>query len=112
MLRTAAPNAEQQQDLDFRLVLGQLFTLIVYAQLILEQAELMRLDPDVLEEIFEVFVRDFSALAVELHGKSSSTELQQQWALANVRKPVIDAGRFERVWEQVEALSGAYLMSP
>ena len=51
-------------------------------------------------------------LAVELHGKASSTEAQQQWALANVRKPVIDTDRFERVWEQVEALSGAYLMNP
>jgi len=112
LLRTAAPDAEQQQDLDFRLVLGQLFTLIVYAQLILEQAELIGLDPDVLDTIFEVFVRDFSALAVELHGKASSTEAQEQWALANVRKPVIDTGRFARVWEQVEALSGAYLMSP
>jgi hypothetical protein len=112
LLRTAAPDAEQQQDLDFRLVLGQLFTLIVYAQLILEQAELTGLDPDVLDTIFEVFVRDFSALAVELHGKASSTEAQQRWALANVRKPVIDTGRFERVWEQVEALSGAYLMNP
>ena len=112
LLRTAAPDAEQQQDLDFRLVLGQLFTLIVYAQLILEQAELTGLDPDVLDTIFEVFVQDFSALAVELHGKASSTEAQQQWALANVRKPVIDTGRFERVWEQVEALSGAYLMNP
>ena len=112
LLRTAAPDAEQQQDLEFRLVLGQLFTLIVYAQLILEQAELTGLDPDVLDTIFEVFVRDFSALAVELHGKASSTEAQQQWALANVRKPVIDTGRFERVWEQVEALSGAYLMNP
>jgi alkylation response protein AidB-like acyl-CoA dehydrogenase len=112
LLRTAAPDAEQQQDLDFRLVLGHLFTLIVYAQLILEQAELTGLDSDLLDTIFEAFVRDFSALAVELHGKSSSTEAQQQWALDNVRKPVIDAGRFERVWEQVRALSGAYLMSP
>jgi len=98
--------------LDFGLVLGQLFTLIVYAQLILEQAELTRLDRDVLDTIFEVLVRDFSALAVELHGKASSTEAQQQWALANVRKPVIDTGRFERVWEQVKALSGAYVMNP
>jgi acyl-CoA dehydrogenase len=112
LLRTAAPDAEQQQDLDFRLVLGHLFTLIVYAQLILEQAELTQLDPDRLDTIFEVFVRDFSALAVELHGKPSSTEAQQQWALDNVRKPVTDASRFERVWEQVKALSGAYLMSP
>jgi acyl-CoA dehydrogenase len=58
------------------------------------------------------FVRDCSALAVELYGKSSSTEAQQQGALATVRKPVINTGRFERVWEQVKALSAAYLMSP
>ncbi len=112
LVRTAAPDAEQRQDLDFGLVLGQLFALIVYAQLIVEQARLTGLDPDVLESIFEVLVRDFSALAVELHGKASSTEAQQQWALANVHKPVIDTGRLERVWQQVIALSGAYVMSP
>jgi acyl-CoA dehydrogenase len=27
-----------------------------------------------------------------------------------VRKPVVDEGRFERVWEQVRALAGAYEM--
>jgi acyl-CoA dehydrogenase len=112
LLQTAAPDAEQQEDLDFRLVLGQLFTLIIYAQLILEQVKLTGLDLDVVDSIFEIFVRDFSVLAIELHGKASSTEAQQRWALANVRKPVIDTGRFERVWEQVKALSGAYLMNP
>jgi acyl-CoA dehydrogenase len=112
LMRTAAPDSDQQLDLDFRLVLGQLFTLVVYAQLILEQARLTGLDRDVLDTIFEVFVRDFSALAVELHGKASSSDAQQQWALANVHKPIVDGGRFERVWEQVVALSDAYLMNP
>jgi alkylation response protein AidB-like acyl-CoA dehydrogenase len=112
LMRTAAPDSDQQLDLDFRLALGQLFTLVVYAQLVLEQAALTGLDRDVLDTIFEVFVRDFSALAVELHGKASSTVAQQQWALANVHKPVVDTGRFERVWEQVVALSDAYLMNP
>ena len=107
LLQTTAPDAEQQE-----LVLGQLFTLIIYAQLILEQVKLTGLDLDVVDSIFEIFVRDFSVLAIELHGKASSTEAQQRWALANVRKPVIDIGRFERVWEQVNALSGAYLMNP
>jgi acyl-CoA dehydrogenase len=93
-------------------VLGQLFTLIVYAQLILEQARLTGLDPDVLDTIFEILIRDFSDLAVELHGKASSTKAQQQWAVANLHKPVIDTDRLNRVWEQVVALSGAYLMSP
>jgi acyl-CoA dehydrogenase len=85
---------------------------IVYAQLILEQARLTVLDPDVLDTIFEVFVRDSAVLAAELHGKASSTEAQQQWALANVRKPVIDTARLRRVWQQLVALSGAYQMSP
>ena len=112
LLQTAAPDAEQQQDLDFRLVLGQLFTLIVYAPADPRAGQADRARPRRGRHIFDVFVRDFSALAVELHGKASSTEAQQRWALANVRKPVIDTGRFERVWEQVKALSGAYLMNP
>lgn len=112
LLETAAPDAAQQKDLDFLLNLGQLFTLIVYAQLILEQARLTEFDNDVLDTIFEVLVRDFSALATELHGKSSSTDAQQQWALANIRKPVADPERFGRVWDQVAALSGTYEMNP
>ena len=112
LLHTAAPDGEQRKDLDFQLALGQLFTLVVYSQLILEQGSLIDLDPDVLDTIFEVFVRDFSALAIELHGKASSTDAQQQWALDHVRKPAIDTDRLEKVWKQVKALSGAYQMSP
>ncbi|MDF9816994.1 hypothetical protein M2266_006307 [Streptomyces sp. SPB162] len=78
----------------------------------LEQAELTGLDADVLDEIFDVLVRDFSAHATELHGKSSTTDEQAAWALAHVRRPVADAGRAARVWSQVEALSGAYEMRP
>ena len=59
-----------------------------------------------------MFVRDFSAYAVELHGKASTTEAQQAWALEQVRKPATDAERFGRVWEQVVALDGAYEMNP
>ncbi len=44
LLATAAPDAEQQRDLDFMLVVGHLFTLVVYGQLILEQAEILGLE--------------------------------------------------------------------
>ena len=47
LLATAAPDAEQQRDLDFMLNVGHLFSLIVYGQLILEQAELTGLDDDI-----------------------------------------------------------------
>jgi acyl-CoA dehydrogenase len=112
LLATAAPDADQQRDLDFILVVGHLFTLVVYGQLILEQAELRGLDPDLVDQIFDFQIRDFSAYAIALHGKPSSTPAQQDWALSAVRKPVTDTHRFASVWEQVKAYDGAYEMRP
>jgi acyl-CoA dehydrogenase len=112
LLLTAAPDPDQMKDLDFLLVVGHLFTLIVYGQLILEQADLIGLDADLVDQIFEVQIRDFSQYAVALHGKPSSTTVQQDWALAAVRRPVTDSHRFDRVWEKVRAYDGAYEMRP
>ena len=112
LLTTAPPADEQQRDLDFLLVLGELFTLVAYGQLILEQAALVELGSGTLDQIFDVLVRDFSAHAVALHGKTSSTEAQQAWALEHVRKPVVDDERFARVWATVRELAGAYAMRP
>ncbi|MGB0969447.1 MAG: acyl-CoA dehydrogenase family protein [Mycobacterium sp.] len=110
LLITAAPDADQQKDLDFVLVIGHLFSLVVYGQLILEQAELIGLDRDLVDQIFDIQVRDFSAYAIALHGKPSSTPKQQEWALSAVRKPAADSARFDRVWEQVKSYDGAYEM--
>ncbi|HEY1838688.1 MAG TPA: acyl-CoA dehydrogenase family protein [Mycobacterium sp.] len=112
LLATAAPDPDQMQDLDFLLVVGHLFTLVVYGQLILEQAGLIGLDADLVDQIFEVQIRDFSQHAVALYGKPSSTSGQRDWALASVRKPITDAHRFDRVWQQVRAYDGAYEMRP
>ncbi|MER5583658.1 acyl-CoA dehydrogenase family protein [Streptomyces asoensis] len=111
-VRTAAPDEAQSRDLDLLLAVGQLFALVVHGQLVLEQAALTGVEADVLDELFAVLVRDFSAHAVELHGKDSATEEQQLWALGAVRRPAVDGARSERVWQRVEALSGAYEMMP
>jgi acyl-CoA dehydrogenase len=112
MLVTAAPDPDQLKDLDFLLNVGHLFSLIVYGQLILEQAELTGVDDDIVDAIFDFQIRDFSTYAVALHGKPSSTQAQQDWALGAIRKPVSDADRFGRVWERVKAYDGAYEMRP
>ena len=93
------------------LTVGHLFSLIVYGQLILEQAALTDLDDDIIDQILDFQVRDFSTYAVAMHGKPSSTRAQQNWALAAIRKSVLDAERFTRVWERVKAY-GAYEMRP
>jgi acyl-CoA dehydrogenase len=112
LLTAAPPDESQQKDLDFLLTLGELFTLVVYGQLILEQAAIRVLAEDTVDQIFDVFVRDFSAYAVALHAKSSSTDAQQAWALEHVRKPVVDEDRFATVWAKVRDLAGAYEMRP
>ena len=121
LVTNAGPDANQAKDLDLLLALGELFTLVVYGQLILEQASLTRLerdstdstDPtDLVDQIFDVLVRDFSAYAVDLHGKTSSTKAQQQWALEHVRKPADRTGSDDRVWQRVRNLAGSYEMRP
>src|SRR3954462_229873 len=108
LLATAPPNEEQQKELGFLLTLGELFTLVVYGQLILEQAALSG-QPDALTDaIFDVMVRDFSAYAVTLHGHPSASKEQRAWVLENVREPVPGEG----IWSSVEALAGAYEMAP
>ena len=69
--RHRRPDAEQQKDLDFLLNVGHLFSLIVYGQLILEQAALTGVDDDIVDQIFDFQIRDFSTYAVALHGKPS-----------------------------------------
>jgi acyl-CoA dehydrogenase len=111
MLQDAPLTTDQMTgDLDFQQSLAQLFTLIPYGQLILEQAQLDDTPEDVVDTIFATFVRDFSATAIELHGKASSTEAQQEWALSAVRKPVIDEARGDRIYAEVRSLAGAYEM--
>ncbi|MEZ5074013.1 MAG: acyl-CoA dehydrogenase family protein [Solirubrobacterales bacterium] len=112
LLVDAAPDAEQQKDLDYLLTLGELFTLIPYAQLILEQARFVSLPADTLDQLFDVLVRDFSAYAVELHGKASATPAQADWARAAIARPVVDGERFDSVFAKVRGLAGQYEMRP
>jgi len=111
LVQSAPLTPEQMSgDLDFQQSVAQLFTLLPYAQLILEQAELTETPEDVVDLIFEWLVRDFAGYAIDLHGKASSTPEQQDWALGSVRKPAIDPARDERMYAEVRALAGAYVM--
>jgi acyl-CoA dehydrogenase len=111
LLATATPDEAQQKDIDFLLALGEIFTLVVYGQLVLENAATYAVGDDLLDQIFDAFVRDFSRHALTLHSKPSSTPRQMDLCLRMLRKPVVDAGRFERVWKtQVYPLKDAYEM--
>ncbi len=112
LLATATPDEAQQQDTDFLLALGELFTLVVYGQLILENAKLYGVDADTADQIFDFMVRDFSKFALQLYSKPSSTPAQMELCLKMIRKPIADSARYSRVWQdRVYALRGLYEMN-
>ena len=113
MLADQPPGAGQANDIDFLMALGEIFTGIVYAQLLLENARLYEIDVEVVEQIFDVLVRDFSHFALALHNKASSTPEQMQHCLRMLRKPARDEARYQRVWERhVLPQADRYEMSP
>jgi len=113
LLAVARPNREQIKDIDFLLILGELFTLVVYGQLILENARTHSIDDDRLDQIFDFLIRDFSKFALQLYSKTSSTARQRFFCRRMIRKPVVDIDRFERVWtEHVYSHRGNYSMNP
>ena len=112
LLAKASPTPEQMKDIDFLLAGGEIFALVVYAQLILENARILNINSDLLDQIFDCLVRDMSHFALELHNKPTSTEAQMAQCLKMVRKPVADAKRADRVWlEQVYSQRDAYEMA-
>jgi acyl-CoA dehydrogenase len=112
LLAEATPAGPQTEDVDYLLALGEIFTLVVYGQLILESAALHNVGDDLVDQIFDVLVRDVSKFALQLHSKPSSTDAQMAFCLKMLRRPAQDAGRYERVWQEVYGLRDAYEMNP
>ncbi len=113
LLSTDPPGPEQMRHVDFLLAGGNLFALVVYAQLIHENAPIYGIDDDLVGQIFDFMVRDMSQHALTLSLQASSTEKQMELCQKMLRKPSSDSGRYERVWEeQVRCLDGAYEMKP
>jgi acyl-CoA dehydrogenase len=124
LMAGAAPQGAQSRDLDLLLTIGQLFTQVVYAQLVLETAALSLdgaedgqregttaacagLTEAHVDRMFAVFVQDFSEYAVALHGQASATSEQQKGALTLIRHPVVDAGATEALHEELLAVAGS-----
>lgn len=112
LLAGATPTPAQQRDVDFLFAIGELFTVLPYAQLILEQAKIESCDPDIVDQIFALLVTDMSTHATKLHCHPGASAGQQRRALDIIRRPVVDPARFERVVAAARAIAGTYDMAP
>ena len=99
-------------DFDFLLAVGELFTLVPYGQLILENAKIYNVDKDIIDQIFDFIIRDFSKFAMKLYSKTDTTPKQMDICMKMIRKPVVDKERYERVLNNyVYALKDTYEMN-
>lgn len=113
LLIAGKPSKEQAKDFDFLLNLGELFTLVVYGQLILENAQIKGIEDDVIEQIFDFMIRDFSRFALQLGQKSCSTLVQQTVCDRMIKRPTVDEERYNRVWENYAyKMKDQYEMKP
>lgn len=112
LLLEAPPAKEQSTNIDYMLAAGELFTLIAYAQLVLENSRLYNVDGDLMEQIFTFLVKDFSGFALRMLLDHNNSVAQQDLFRQMLKQPMLDDECFERVWnEQVLALRNCYEMS-
>lgn len=113
LLLSEPPNHEQVRDMDFLFRLGELFTLVAYGQLLIEKSQMDGVDDDLLDQIFDFMIRDFSKQALNLYAHPRSSRPQMDLCLDMIEKPVVNQNRFERIWRNhVYALKDAYEMNP
>ena len=113
LLLTAPPQGEQLQDTDMMLSLGELFTLIVYGQLILENAAIYAVNEQLIDQIFNFMVRDFSKFALELYSKRGTSKAQANLLQNFFFRPAEDEEGFKRFFAgQILTLKDTYEMNP
>ena len=112
LLLLAKPDEEQRKDIDFLLSLGELFAIIVYGQLILENAQIYHIEDGLVDFIFDFMVRDFSRYALQLYSKTSSNARQRRLCKMMVKRPAKNQSLFEHVWKNhVYSLKDMYVMN-
>ncbi len=109
-LATATPDGDQRKDTDFLMEIGELFALVVYAQLILENAKIYDISDDLVDQIFDFLVGDFAKFALNLHGKPSASDKQVALCMRMIRRPTADGERYQRMWKETHGLAGHYEM--
>ncbi len=104
---------EQMKDFDYLLAVGELFTMVAYGQLIIESARMEGVSDEIMNQMFDVFVRDFSSFAVDLYSKPLNTDAQVEKIQKMIKRPVPNEAEFEKVLhEEVYSLVDVYHQNP
>lgn len=114
MLMKAGPDKEQAADPSFSLPVGEMFSIVVYGQLILEQCQINKMDHAVVNQIFDFMVRDFAAFGLEIYDIHVTNDTQREYCKQIMLiKSERNDEEYQKVWkEYVYPLNGQYVMTP
>ena len=113
LLEKASPDKAQDMDPSWSLPVGEMFSIVVYGQLILEQAKFDNVDADVVNQIFDFMVRDFARFALQIYGMHNTKDEQRAYCKdIMLIKAQGDDAQYNRIWAKyVYALNGEYAMN-
>lgn len=112
MLKKSPPSKEQSKNVDYGMAMGEMFALIPYGQLILENMKQYNIDDSTVDEIFNFMVRDMSQYALSVYSNFENSPEQEASLINLIKKPVINADKFQAVWEKnVLSLKDKYVMN-
>ena len=91
-----------------------MFAIVVYGQLILEQAQMAGLDTDIVNQVFDFMVRDFAAFGLEIYDNHATSDPQRNFCRdIMLIRPEKDNSQYLKMWKDyVLPLNGAYEMTP
>ena len=95
----ASPDAGQSKNIDYMLNIGEMFTLIVYAQLILENLQHHPMPDELVDRIFSYLVRDFSEFALSQIANFELTPEQENYFTLMMKKPIINEENDQKLWQ-------------
>lgn len=113
MIQVAPPDEKLSKNMDYMLNYGEIFTMIVYAQLVLESAKTRNVHEDLIDQMFANFIKDVNKFALNQLNSQNNTEIQEKYLKDLVFvKPGVDKKKDFEFWEEfVETMDGDYIMN-
>lgn len=108
-----APDESLIKNMDYMLHYGEIFTMIVYAQLVLESAKLNEVEDELIDQMFALFIKDINKYALTQANNQNNTEKQNEYLqVLALMGPVLDKEKDFKFWQEyVQSLDGCYVMN-
>lgn len=113
IMTDAAPDEAAMKNMDYMMGYGDIFAMVVYAQLVLESAQLREIEDDLIDQIFALFIKDVNKFALQQLNNQVNTAAQSDILREIALKgPVVDKEKDFKFWQEyVQSQDGVYVMN-